>query len=86
MCDPFNPEWQKALDNHCAKHLQKYMNDPDCIGIFSDNEINMFDLTRYVYSKHAVAAFIEFLKSRHASAAKLNIASLHGHFKLWEKT
>jgi agarase len=34
----------------------------------------MFDLTRFIYSKHAMSAFVKFLNSKYAGVAELNTA------------
>ncbi|MHC5039730.1 MAG: beta-galactosidase [Planctomycetota bacterium] len=74
MCDPFNPEWQRALEEYFQRKIAPYRDDPDCIGIFLDNEISIFNLSQFLWSPHALEAFVAHLKFKHHSAEKLNSA------------
>jgi len=81
MCDPYNPAWKTALEKSVARKIKRWKSDPNLIGHFTDNEIAIYGLYRYLWSPHALGAFVERLKRTYLTAADLNEAWSSGRHK-----
>ena len=72
----FDPGFRDAVKSALNSLDARIKNDPYCIGIFVDNELDLKVLTSklMMQPEHSVAkkAFIEYLKSKYASIKKLN--------------
>lgn len=73
----FYPHWEEFCDEYIREALAPYLNDPDVLGFFSDNEINFSSqnsmiLQRFLAigdnSSAAKAAALEFMQSKGAAS------------------
>lgn len=74
--DVFDPAFQKAVAEAMQNKGGRMKDDPFCIGYFVDNELSVSGLTRSLMEQapegYAKQAFMEYLKNRYGSIAKLN--------------
>ncbi len=68
--DPFNPEFRKYYRELVAKELPLAKDNPHFIAWMQDSELSHANLHRCVFSKHASAKFVEFLKGRYPEGIK----------------
>lgn len=77
MADPFDPVWQREVDETVRKTVVSLKNSPAVIGFFPDNEISLgvVPLCGYIASPYAAKALSEWLERRYSSKIeKLNLA------------
>ncbi len=70
--DPFNPIWQKALGRYIPGKVLPWVEERRLIGYFVDNELSVFNLEQYIWSKYALEEFAGVLKEKYKTAAALN--------------
>jgi hypothetical protein len=65
MVDPFNKEWQRRAEELVKNITSQYENVPWLVGYFVDNEIQMKNLTRYLYSTACNAELVNWLQKKY---------------------
>jgi hypothetical protein len=70
--DPYDPRWEGALRGQVRQMAAIVKDKPYFLAWFADNERELRDLYRYVWSPHAAAAFRALLEKRYANIAALN--------------
>ena len=82
MPDPYNPSFRSWLRSYYRGQLDDLgdrfaeggQSHPDFAGYFTDDEMGVVHLERYIWSTYASAAFVEFVQSRYSTIQDVNAA------------
>ena len=84
--DVFDPEFEKALDAHCA-HLAGYKDEPALMGYLLGNERNYLDIRGVIFSQDetspAKRKLVDMLQAKYASIGDFNTA-WGGSYDSWD--
>lgn len=72
MPDPFDPRYEAAVRAKVRKRLAEGARENWFVGWFADNEVDLRDLHRKVWSGHCALALLESLKKKYGSIQSLN--------------